>query len=132
MTRNEKRSTHPIAVRLSIWSIRHQGWLTGQVRIYIIAATVLIAFLALAGVISIQTAIVSSVGIGLISIGLIWTLVQRRKAILLNIKEPEARAQAHQAMVEYLQEVYPDIYTPMDISDASQNHQKDPQECGLP
>ena len=61
MTRNEKRSTHPIAVRLFIWSIRHQGWLTGQVRIYIIAATVLIAFLALAGVISIQTAIVSSV-----------------------------------------------------------------------
>lgn len=131
MTRNEKRSAHSIGVRLSIWSIRHQGWLCGQVRIFIYAATALIAFLALAGMISIETAIFSSVGIGLISMGLIWSLVQHRKAILLKLKEPEVRNQAHQAMLEYLYQVNPEIVMPMGVKGASGNHQEECRDCHL-
>lgn len=131
MTRNDKRTPHSIGVRLSIWSIRHQSWLSGQVRMYIYVATALIAFLALAGVISIETAILSSVGIGLISMGLIWSLIQHRKAILLSLKEPQARDQAHQAMMEYLYQVAPEIFVPMGVDGASGKHQEECRDCSL-
>jgi hypothetical protein len=110
MTRNDKRPEHSIGVRLSIWSVRNQLWLTGQVRIYIFAGTALIAFLALAGVISIETAMFSSLCGGLAIMGLIWILIQQRKAILLNIEAPEVREQAHHAMLAYLREVDPDAF----------------------
>lgn len=110
MTRNDKRSQHSIGVRLSIWSVRNQLWLAGQVRIYIFAGTALIAFLALAGVISIETAMFSALCGGLVISGLIWTLIQIRRATLLNIEAPEVREQAHYAMLAYLREVDPEAF----------------------
>jgi hypothetical protein len=93
------------------------------VRIYIYAGTVLIAFLALAGVISIKTAIFSAFCGGIIFIGLIWTLVKQRKSMLLNIEEPEARDQAHKAMLEYLNQVNPEMFTSVGINGSEGKHQ---------
>ena len=114
MTRNDKRSRPSIGVRLSIWSVRNQSLLAGQVRIYIFSGTALIAFLALAGVISIETAMFSALCGGLVIMGLIWTFIQQRRAILLNIEAPEVREQAHRAMLTYLREVDPDTFTHTD------------------
>lgn len=126
MTRNNNRPHLSIGVRLSIWSIRHQSWLAGQVRIYLYAGTVLIAFLALAGVITIQTALLSAFCGGLVIVGLIWTLIQQRKAILLNLEEPEARKRAHQAMLAYLHEVDPDTFAYAGIQRIAGKHR---EEC---
>ena len=105
MTRPLKPNADVRITRLCIWSIRNQTWLAGQVRIYIFMATGIIAFLALAGVISLQTAMFSSIGIGLVAMGIIWTLVQQRKAWLLNLKDPEVRRKALAAMHDYIDEV---------------------------
>ena len=105
MTRPIKPTFAVKITRLCIWSVRNQSWLAGQVRIYVYMATAIIAFLALAGVISIQTAMLSSFCIGLIAMGIIWTLIQQRKAWLLNLREPELREQALAAMRDYIHEV---------------------------
>ena len=104
MTRPIKPTSAVKITRLCIWSVRNQSWLAGQVRIYIFMVTAVIAFLALAGVISLQTAMLSSFCIGLIAVGLIWTLVQQRKSWLLNLREPELREQALTAMRTYIHE----------------------------
>lgn len=131
MTRNNKRSGNSIAVRLCIWSIRHQAWLSGQVRIYILSGTVLLAFLALAGVISIQTAMFSSFCGGIVLLGLIWTLVQQRKAVLLNIQEPEVREQAHQAMLAYMRQVQNGETAFISRSDLKRDCPDDCQNCKM-
>lgn len=131
MTRNGKGSRHPIGVRLSIWSIRNQSWLAGQVRLYVFFGTALIAFLALAGVISIETAMFSACCGGLVIMGLIWTLIQQRKAILLNIAEPEEREQAHQAMLAYLHEVAPETFARTGNQSYMEKHRDGCSKCNL-
>jgi hypothetical protein len=132
MTRDDKRSRPSIGVRLSIWSVRNQSWLAGQVRIYIFSGTALIAFLALAGVISIETAMFSALCGGLVIMGLIWTLIQQRKAILLNIEAPEVREQAHRAMLTYLREVDPDAFTHTDTQSFTGDSRKGCSGCSPP
>ena len=131
MARNDDKMTQSIAIRLSLWSIRNQSWLAGHVRIYIYAGTALIAFLALAGVITIETAMLSAFCGGLIIMGLIWTLIQQRKAILLNIHEPELRRQAHNTMLEYLHEVDPDTFAYRDLQPIAAKHREECSECRL-
>ncbi len=105
MTRPMRPSLAVKITRLCIWSVRNQSWLAGQIRIYVLMASAIIAFLALARVITLQTAMLASCGIGLFSAGMIWTLVHQRKSWLLNLREPELRAQAFEAMHAYLYEV---------------------------
>lgn len=131
MTRNGKGSRHPIRVRLSIWSIRNQSWLAGQVRLYVFFGTALIAFLALAGVITLETAMLSACFGGLVIMGLIWTLIQQRKAILLNIAEPEEREQAHQAMLAYLHEVDPETFSRTGNQRYMGKHREGCSKCNL-
>lgn len=132
MTRNKKQSSTSIGIKLCIWSIRNQSWLAGHIRIYIYAGTTLIAFLALAGVISIETAMFSAFSGGIVLMGLIWTLVQQRKAMLLNIQEPEVRNRAHKAMLTYLREVDPESFAPVSVKGPSAEHRDECPECGLP
>jgi len=129
MTRNDKRFHPSIGIRLSIWSVRNQSWLAGQVRIYVFAGTALIAFLALARVISIETAMFSALCGGLVIAGLIWTLVQWRKAVLLNIEAPEVRQRAHQAMLAYLREVDPEAFVHGDTPSFAGERRKECSEC---
>ena len=131
MTRKTKQSSTSFGVKLCIWTIRNQSWLAGHVRIYIYVGTALIAFLALAGVISIQTAMFSAFCGGVIAMGLIWTLIQQRKAMLLNIQEPEVRDLVHRAMLEYLSQVHTDFASYAGSLDLHKNHQDECEECEL-
>ena len=95
MTRKDISSLQHIAVKLCVSSIRHQRWLAGQVRIYIYGASCLIAFLALAGIITLKTAILSIFCGGVIILALLWGLIQQRRTVLLNIQDPDLRQQAY-------------------------------------
>lgn len=132
MTRKDKHSPPSFRVKLCIWSIRNQSWLAGQVRIYIYGATALLAFLALAGAISIETALLSAFCGGAIMLALIWTFIHQRKAMLLSIKNPEVRDQALSAMVDYLRELSHTVELPAHIKAAIQDPQGDCRKCGLP
>jgi hypothetical protein len=132
MTRKDQRPTPSIAVKLCIWSIRHQAWLAGQVRIYIYGATALVALLALADVISIETAMFSAFCGGAVLLGLIWTLVQQRRSMLLNIQEPEVREEVYKAMLTYLRQVDHGISLRSHGNDAYKENQKDCKNCKHP
>ena len=111
MTRNHTPKRHSAAARLCIWSIRRQRWLAGQLRIYLFAGAALVAFLALGGVISIETAIFASFCTGLIVAGLIWTLIHQRKLLLLNLQDNQLRQEALTAMVDYLHQINHEVPT---------------------
>lgn len=132
MTRRTKLSPYSFRVKLCIWSIRNQSWLAGQVRIYIYSGTALLAFLALGGAISIETALLSAFCGGAIMMGLIWTFIHQRKAMLLSMENPEARDQALRAMVDYLREQSHTVELPAHIKAAIQDPQGDCRKCGLP
>jgi hypothetical protein len=132
MTRNDKRSRPSIGVRFSIWSVRNQSWLAGQVRIYVFSGTALMAFLALAGVISIDTAMFSALCGGLVIMGLIWTFIQQRRVILLNIEAPEVREQAHRAMLAYLREIDPDAFAHADTQSFTGERREECSGCSPP
>jgi hypothetical protein len=131
MTRGEIRTRTSIGIQLCIWSVRSQAWLAGQVRIYVYTATAMVAFLALAGVISIQTAMFATICGGTIFMGLIWTLVHQRRAMLLKIQDPAVREQAHSAMIAYLQKVDSEPAVSARSKALSGAPQKACRECGL-
>jgi hypothetical protein len=132
MTRRTKPTAPSFRVKLCIWSIRNQSWLAGQVRIYIYGATALLAFLALAGAISIETALLSAFCGGAIMLCLIWTFIHQRKTLLLSIDNPEVRDQALSAMVDYLRGLGHKVELPAHIKAAIQDTQSDCRECDLP
>ncbi len=132
MTRRNKPSPRSFSVKLCIWSIRNQSWLAGQLRIYIYGGTALLAFLALAGAISIETAMLSAFCGGAIMMGLIWVFIHQRKAMLLSIDNPEFRDQALKAMVDYLHGLDHAVELPPHIKTAIQDPQGNSRERGLP
>ena len=95
-------TTDKYTFRFCIWTLRHQTQIAGQIRIFTWAGTLLILFLALAGRISLDTALHALV-ISLLSIGLLlWMLIMARRSVLLNIRDPELREIVHLAMLQFV------------------------------
>jgi hypothetical protein len=101
-------ATHPIVAKWCIWSVGNQIWLAGQIRIYIVGAMGVLAFLALTGFISLQTALTAMFFSGMTMAVALWLLIRQRRIWLLHIRQPELRRQALAAMVNYLKAInYP-------------------------
>ena len=97
--------THPTIAKLCIWSVQHQTWLAGRLRIYIWGATAVVAFFIFAGVIPLGTGLLALFFCGVSISTAIWLLLKVRRSWLLNIQIPELRQQALTAMIKYLREV---------------------------
>jgi hypothetical protein len=97
--------THVLIAKWCIWSIKHQTWLAGQVRIYVWGATAVVAFFMFAGVIPLEEGLLALFFCGVSISTIIWLLIKVRRSWLLNIQEPELRQQALTAMINYLHEV---------------------------
>lgn len=97
--------THPIIAKWCIWSIKHQNWLAGQLRIYIWAATAVVALFMFAGVIPLEEGLLALFFSGVSISTAIWLLIKVRRSWLLNIQGSELRQQALTAMINYLHEV---------------------------
>ncbi len=126
---NLPRATHPTIAKWCIWSVQNQSWLAGQMSIYIWSATAVVAFLALTGVIALETALWSVFVSGMIICIGIWLLVQQRRIWLLNIQEPELRQQALAAMVKYLNEINHVIPRQPRGRPLAENDSKKPADC---
>jgi hypothetical protein len=114
MTRPDNNSPHaeyatpPTVAKWCIWSVANQIWLAGQIRIYIGAGTGVLAFFALTGFLSLQTALTAMFFFGMIMAVTLWLLIRQRRIWLLHIRQPELRRQALAAMVNYLNKIdYP-------------------------
>jgi hypothetical protein len=114
MTRPENQRSHPehatppIIAKWCIWSVANQRWLAGQFRIYIGGGMGVLAFFALTGFITLQTALTAMFFSGLTISATVWLLIRQRRLWLLHIQQPELRRQALAAMVDYLNAIdYP-------------------------
>lgn len=108
MARNPNSPNHPTRptiAKLCIWSVRHQTWLAGRLRIYIWAATAVVAFLMFTGFIPLEEGLLALFFCGVSISTAIWLLLKVRRSWLLNIQAPELRQQALNAMINYLHEV---------------------------
>ncbi len=102
MNKDRKPAADRRIARFCIWTLQHQTQIAQQIRIFTWGGTLLILFLALAGHISLDTAL-HAIVISLASIALlIWMLIMARRQSLLGIHDPELRELAHLVMLAYL------------------------------
>jgi hypothetical protein len=95
-------STHSRLARAMIWSIQYQDRISHFFRLYLTVAVVIVSFMGVVGLISLDAVLRSFVYGGLLlSIGL-WCLIVKRRAWLLALKDPELKRQAYSAMLTYL------------------------------
>jgi predicted lysophospholipase L1 biosynthesis ABC-type transport system permease subunit len=96
------RSTTPRTARFCILTIFYQDDITFHFRVYIFGATAVVFLLYLLGVIP-YSAFLTGLTIGAILVAaLIWLLILARKEALLNIRDPELKELAHEAMLIYI------------------------------
>jgi uncharacterized membrane protein len=88
-----------VLARASIWTIVNHNFLAGQIRIYIWFASATILFLSVASIIPLHTALYLLLFCGSAMIILLWSLINWRKAILLDIQNSELKKTAHAAML---------------------------------
>jgi hypothetical protein len=89
-------------VRISIWTVRHHDFLARQIRIYVWTASALVLMLPIFSIIPLPIALyILLFCICAITI-LLWFLINWRKAILINIQDPELRQQAYRAMLHLI------------------------------
>ena len=85
--------------RASIWTILNHNFLAGRIRIYVWSAAATVLFLAVASIIPLHTALYILLFCGCAMMALLWSLISWRKAILLDIQNPELKKAAHEAML---------------------------------
>jgi hypothetical protein len=88
-----------VLVRASIWTIINHNFIAGQIRIYLWSASATVLFLAVASIIPLHIALYILLFCGCAMMLLLWALIVWRKAILLDIQNPELRKTAHAAML---------------------------------
>lgn len=88
-----------VLARASIWTIVNHNFLAGQIRIYVWSAAATVLFLSVASIIPLHTALYLLLFCGCAMMILLWSLISWRKAILLDIQNPELRKTAHAAML---------------------------------
>ncbi|MFZ7124536.1 MAG: hypothetical protein ACOWWM_00070 [Desulfobacterales bacterium] len=95
-----KQGTTPFrTAKFCIWTLRWQSVIAQQLRMFTWTGTAVILFLAVAGRISLDTAL-HSIVISLFSIAaLVYLFLQARRTSLLRIEDPALREAAHEAML---------------------------------
>lgn len=100
----EGPATTPWTARFCIWTLRWQRHIAHHLRMFTWSGTAIILFLALAGEITLGTAL-HSIVISLFSISiLVWLLLRARRTSLLRIQDPDLREAAHEAMILFIRD----------------------------
>jgi hypothetical protein len=88
--------------RLCIWSIRHHEFILSRIRLYAWLGTATILFFALVTPVTVEVALAAILCSGLVMMIVLYLLNERRKAILLQIADPELRAEAYAEMLRFI------------------------------
>lgn len=99
MNSTEPSKFKSVLAMASIWTIVNHNFLAGQIRIYVWSASATVLFFAVASIIPLHTALYLLLFCGVAIMILLWSLIRWRKAILLDIQNPEMKKTAHAAML---------------------------------
>jgi hypothetical protein len=101
-----KKDTHDrsenLMTRFWIWTIKYHNVLVINIGIYTFTAIAAILFLALGGVIHLETALNSILLGGLGNFSILWILLEIRRNHLLKITDPELRKKAYEEMLVFI------------------------------
>ena len=103
MNRSNASRFKSVLARASIWTIVNHNFLAGQLRIYLWSASATVLFFAVAGIIPLHIALYLLLFCGSVIMTLLWSLINWRKTILLDIQNPELKQTAHAAMLALIQ-----------------------------
>jgi len=93
---------HSSLARISIWTIVHHDFLAAQIRIYVWAASATVLFLSITSLIPLQLSLYLLLFCGLGILILLWSLINWRRSILLDIQDDELKLEAHGAMLSLI------------------------------
>ena len=93
---------YPMSTRFFLWTIRRQDQITRWVAMNMWAAISAVLAVSLIGLVAVETALQIIFSGGMASVAFIWILIERRRSWLLSISDPQLKAIAHQAMIDYL------------------------------
>ncbi len=88
--------------RMLIWTIRYQDEIAYHLRLYMWSAVAFVLMLSLSQKISLEAALQVILFGGLTICCWLWLFIERRRAWLLSIKDPELKREAYIAMLAYL------------------------------
>jgi hypothetical protein len=95
-------SPRPISAQFFLWTIRKQDHIARGVTMNIWSAVSAVLAIALVGLVTLEMALQIILAGGAATGALIWILIERRRSWLLSISDPQLKAEAHQAMIDYL------------------------------
>lgn len=87
-----------------LWTIRHQNQISATIRTQLMSAVSVVLLLSILLPIRLETALMVIFCAGMIVIGILWVLIERRRSWLLGIQDPVLKETAHQTMVTYLKQ----------------------------
>ena len=87
-----------------LWTIRRQNHISATIRTQLMSAVSVVLLLSILLPIRLETALYIILYTGLTVIGLVWTLIERRRSWLLGIQDPVLKEAAHQAMIAYMRQ----------------------------
>ncbi len=85
-----------------LWTIRHQNTIAAAIRTQMMSVVCVVLLLTILLPIRLETALQVILCGGMLVIGLLWVLIERRRSWLLGITDPVLRETAHQTMIAYL------------------------------
>jgi hypothetical protein len=85
-----------------LWTIRHQNKIAAAIRTQMMSAVFVVLLLTILLPIRLETALQVIFCGGMLVIGLLWALIERRRSWLLRITDPVLKETAHQTMITYL------------------------------
>ncbi len=88
--------------RAMLWSIQYQDQIAQYFRIFIGTAAVIVGFMGVVGILSLDATLYTIFLGGLFLAGGAWLLIEQRRAWLLNIQDPELKQLAYSTMLAYL------------------------------
>jgi hypothetical protein len=114
---NSKFSWAPIV----IWSIQYQDRISHHFRLFMLGIAMVITFMGMVGLVSLEVALWSLFFGGLSIIGAAWYLIQLRRTWLLHIEDPALKQVVYETMLTY-------IY----LKKSCLRQAKVGKDCGLP
>ena len=95
-----------ISARFFLWTIRRQDRITRCLTLNMWSAVSVVLGIAVVGLVTLEMALLIIFVAGIAVGSITWVLIERRRSWLLSISDPNLRAEAHRAMIDYLRKKF--------------------------
>jgi hypothetical protein len=99
---NQTDRPRPLSARFFLWTIRKQDRIARWLTMNMWSAVSALLAMAMVGLLTLEMALQVILAGGIAVGSILWILIERRRSWLLGISDAKLKAEAHQAMIDYL------------------------------